>query len=277
MNTLGGAGLSDNKRQPIIFICSDSVGETAESVVRATIRQFDSLDAKIRRIGHIRQEDEVRRVVEEAAATGGFIAYTLVQPELREMMREDSIRFGIRAVDIMGPMMQAFIDTFNGSPREKPGLLHELDEDYFRRVEAIEFTVKSDDGRDTRALLSADIVLLGVSRTSKTPLSIFLAHKGYKAANLPLIPEVKPPEELYQISGDRIIGLSMRAEQMLKIRTERLKALGLAPGAKYATLERITEELEYAKGIMRQLRCPIIDVTDKAIEETAGIILDQIG
>lgn len=269
--------MSDNTRQPIIYICSDSVGETAEAVARATIRQFDSQEAKIRRIGQIREEDEVRSIVEEAAATGGFIAYTLVQPELREMMREESIRTGVRAVDIMGPMMQAFVDTFNGSPKRQPGLLYEMDEDYFRRVEAIEFTVKSDDGRDMQALLEAEIVLIGVSRTSKTPLSIFLAHKGYKVANLPLMPEVKLPQELYQVNKRRIVGLYMNEEQMLRIRVERLKALGLAPGAKYATLQRIGEELEYAHSVMRHIGCSIIDVTDKAIEETAGIILGNIG
>lgn len=269
--------MPDSKPQRVIYICSDSVGETAEAVALATIRQFDAHDTKIKRIGHLKQEDEIRAIVEEAAANGGFIAYTLVQPELREMMREESIRLGVRAVDIMGPMMQAFIDTFNGSPKRQPGLLHEMDEAYFKRVEAIEFAVKCDDGRDTSALLAADIVLVGVSRTSKTPLSIFLAHKGFKVANLPLMPEVKPAKELYEVASGRVMGLTMRPEQMLKIRNERLKALGLAIGAKYATLDRIVEELEYAHAIMDELRCPMIDVTDKAIEETAGIILEYIG
>lgn len=269
--------MADRKPQQIIYICSDSVGETAEAVALATIRQFAANNTKIKRISHLKQEDEIRAIAEEAAETGGFIAYTLVQPELREMMREESIRVGVRAVDIMGPMMQAFIDTFNDSPKRQPGLLHELNDAYFKRVEAIEFTVKCDDGRDTNALLEADIVLVGVSRTSKTPLSIFLAHKGYKVANLPLIPEVKPPKELYEIMSGRIMGLIMSPEQMLKIRNERLKALGLPTGAKYATLDRIDEELNYAYGIMDKLKCPVIDVTHKAIEETAGLILDYIG
>lgn len=261
------------KTQYIIYICSDSVGETAEAVVKATIRQFHAQETIIKRISHIKHEEEIRAVVEEAALSGGFIAYTLVQPELREMMKEESIRLNVRSVDVMGPMMQAFIDTFDGSPKSQPGLLHELDEHYFRRVEAIEFAVKCDDGRETNSLQQADIVLIGVSRTSKTPLSMFLAHKGYKVANLPLIPEVKPPRELFQSGGRLIIGLTMKPEQMLKIRSERLKALGLSEGAMYATLKRITEELNYALDIMEQVKCPIIDVTDKAIEETAGTIL----
>ncbi|WP_240416110.1 pyruvate, water dikinase regulatory protein [Paenibacillus periandrae] len=256
-----------------ITICSDSVGETAEAVVKATMRQFDAHQVTTKRIGHIKHEDEIRVIMEAAAKRGGFVAYTLVQPELREMMKEEAIRLGVRAIDIMGPMMEAFIDTFNDSPKRKPGLQHEMDDDYFRRVEAIEFTVKCDDGRDTSSLLKADIILIGVSRTSKTPLSIFLAHKGHKVTNLPLVPEVKPPKELFMLHGRRIIGLIMDPDKLLKIRTERLKAVGLPNGAKYAALDRIVEELEYAQGIMKQLGCPVINVTDKAIEETAGIIL----
>lgn len=264
------------EQQQIVYICSDSVGETAEAVVRATIRQFDGSQVKTKRIGHIKHEDEIKAIIEEAVQNGGFVAYTLVQPELREMMKEESIRLGIRAVDIMGPMMQAYIDTFNGSPKRQPGLLHEMNEDYFRRVEAIEFAVKCDDGRDTHAMLQANIILLGVSRTSKTPLSIFLAHKGYKVANFPLVPEVKVPQELYELRAVKKIGLSMDAEQLLKIRQARLKTVGLPTGAKYATLQRINEELEYAEAVMKKVGCPVINVTDRAIEETAGLIIEYL-
>jgi [pyruvate, water dikinase]-phosphate phosphotransferase / [pyruvate, water dikinase] kinase len=259
-----------------LYICSDSIGETAEAVAQATIHQFNTDQVRIKRYGHLKQEDEIRRVMEEAAATGGFVAYTLVQPELREMMKAEAIRLGVRAVDIMGPMMQAFVDTYGDAPKSKPGLLHEMDADYFRRVEAIEFAVKYDDGRDARGMLQAQVVLIGVSRTSKTPLSIFLAHKGIKVANLPVMPEVKPPAELFKIPSRRIIGLTMDADHILNIRTERLKAVGLPNGSKYATLQRIVEELEYAQGLMKQLGCTVINVTNKAIEETAGIIVEYI-
>lgn len=261
--------------QAVITICSDSVGETAEAVARATIRQFDFRHARIKRYSHVLTREEICGIVEEVAENGGFIAYTLVQPELRELMREESMLRGVRSVDIMGPMLKAFADSFDGAPIRLPGTLHRMDADYFRRVEAIEFTVSSDDGRDPRALLGADIVLIGVSRTSKTPLSIFLAHKGYKVANLPLIPEVKPAQELYQAKG-LIAGLVMNPQQMLKIRNERLRTLGLDIGAKYASPERISEELSYARTIMQGLGCVVIDVTSKAIEETAGIILDHL-
>jgi [pyruvate, water dikinase]-phosphate phosphotransferase / [pyruvate, water dikinase] kinase len=274
----GGRGVRvvTEEKQQFIYVCSDAVGETAETVVSATLRQFELQQVKVKRIGHIRHEDEIRHIVEEASAAKGFIAYTLVQPELRETMREETVRLSVRAVDIMGPMMQAFIDTFDDLPKRKPGLLHELDEAYFKRVEAVEFAVKCDDGKNTHSLPQADIVLVGVSRTSKTPLSMFLAHKGLKAANFPIMPEVKPPKELFQIPSRRIVGLTMKPEQMLKIRLERLKALGLPQGANYASLDRIEEELAYAGDLMKQLGCREIDVTDRAVEETAGLVMELL-
>ncbi len=264
------------ERQKIIIVCSDAIGETAEAVARATTRQFATEQVKIKRYGNIKHEDEIKAIIAEAAASGGFIAYTLVQPELRDTMREETIRLGVRAVDVMGPMMQAFIDTFNDSPKYKPGLLHEMDDNYYRKIEAIEFAVKYDDGKDARGLLQAQVVLVGVSRTSKTPLSIFLAHKGIKTANYPLTIEVKPPEELFAKSNGLIVGLTMSPERLLRIRTERLKALGLPSRAHYASMERIEKELAFAAEMMNKLQCPVIDVSEKAIEETAGLIMEML-
>lgn len=259
-----------------IFICSDSTGNTAEGVVNATMRQFESVPTIIRRHSNISHEDEIRLIVEEAASMTAFIAYTLVQPDLRECMKQECIRMGVRSVDIMGPMMQAFIDSFNMRPIAKPGLLHRMDEDYFRRIDSVEFAVKYDDGKDKSGLLKADAVLIGVSRTSKTPLSIYLAHKGFKVANLPLVPEMKVPRELYQVEPERIYGLTMDARYILRIRMERLKSMGLSEHAQYARYERIVEELEYADKIMKELGCMVIDVSDKAIEETANIIIEAL-
>jgi len=260
--------------EQIIYVVSDAVGETAEAVAKATIRQFASEKVRINRYGQVKTEDEVIRIVSEAARTGGFVSYTLVQPELRELMREESLRLGVRAVDVMGPMMQAFIDTFGSFPKREPGLLHSIDDAYHRRIDAIEFAVKYDDGKDARGIVQAEVVLIGVSRTSKTPLSIFLSHKGIKTANLPLMPEVNPPEELMPAPGRLIVGLTMQPEHLLEIRMERLKALGLPSSAHYASPERIQEELDYASKVMKSLNCPVIDVTNRAIEETAGIIIE---
>jgi len=262
--------------QQIIYVCSDAVGETAEAVAKATLRQFSSEQVKIKRYGHLRTEDEIVKIVSEAAQSGGFISYTLVQPELRELMREESVKQNVRAVDVMGPMMQAFVDTFGSFPKREPGLLHSIDEAYHKRIEAIEFAVKYDDGKDARGLVQAQVVLIGVSRTSKTPLSIFLSHKGIKTANLPLLPEVNLPEELKQGPGRLIVGLTMQPEHLLEIRTERLKSLGLPASALYASQQRIQEELDYAASVMASLNCPVIDVTNRAVEETAGIIIEWL-
>jgi [pyruvate, water dikinase]-phosphate phosphotransferase / [pyruvate, water dikinase] kinase len=143
-------------------------------------------------------------------------------------------------------------------------------------VEAIEFAVKYDDGRDPRGLLRADIILIGVSRTSKTPLSMYLAHKRIKAANVPLVPEVTPPEELVKVDPVRCIGLTITPQKLIEIRSERLKALGLQPEANYAKLERIEDELKYSKQIMEDIGCYTIDVSNKAVEETANIIMERI-
>lgn len=268
--------MSDQGEQTI-FVCSDALGDTAEAVAKATLRQFATDRAVIRRFGHIKSEDEVKAILKEATGGRTLVAYTLVQPELRDTMREEAVRLGIRAVDVMGPMMQAFVDTFNDAPKYQPGLLHEMDESYFRKIEAIEFAVKYDDGKDPRGLLKAQVVLVGVSRTSKTPLSIYLAHKGIRTANYPLTIEVKPPEELFmKTSGRLVIGLTMDPERLTRIRSERLKALGLPSQAHYASTERIAKELAFAGEIMTRLGCPVIDVTERAIEETAELIFEML-
>jgi len=205
-----------------------------------------------------------------------MIAYTIVIDELKQYLDLKATEAGVKLVDIMGPMMKALQEMYQVPPKMKPGLVRQLDEEYFRKVEAIEFAVKYDDGRDPRGILKADVVLIGVSRTSKTPLSMYLAHKRVRVANVPLVPEVEPSDELFQIPNKKIIGLKINPEKLNGIRTERLKALGLTAQANYANYERILEELEYSETIMKKVGCPVIDVSNKAIEETANIILEMI-
>ncbi|GAB2543650.1 pyruvate, water dikinase regulatory protein [Gracilibacillus alcaliphilus] len=259
-----------------VFVCSDAVGETAEAVVRATIRQFANNNVQVKRYSHIQTEAEIEKIIEEIQDKNGFIVYTLVQPELRAKMKEDTIAADVRAVDLMGPMMQAFIDTFNRKPMPEPGQRQVLDEEYFRRIEAVEFAVKYDDGKDLKGLLLADVVLVGVSRTSKTPLSIFLAHKGIKTANLPILPDMEAPEELLRPLDRMIVGLTINADQLLKIRTARLKTLGLPANSRYASMDQIERELQTANKLMKRLDCPVINVSDKSIEETAGVIIEML-
>jgi regulator of PEP synthase PpsR (kinase-PPPase family) len=263
-------------QNPIVYVVSDSVGETAEFVVRAVASQFNGGRVEIRRVSYVDDIEPIREVVQAAKDVNALIGYTLVLPEMRQAMMDEAAANGVVAVDILGPMIDAFAKVSNQTPKNRPGLVHQLDDEYFRRVEAIEFAVKYDDGKDPRGLLRADVVLIGVSRTSKTPLSMFLAHKRLKAANVPLVPEVVPPEELFQIDPRKCIGLTISPDELNLIRTERLKALGLRSQANYAAVERIKMELDYAEKIMNKIGCPVINVSNKAVEETASIILDII-
>lgn len=259
-----------------IYAVSDSLGETAEQVAKAVMKQFDVADFDIKRISYVNDKEAIDKLIEKASKENSFIIFTLVVEELRDYLAEKAMEYNIGAVDIMTPVLVPLVKQLGLSPKQEPGLLRKLDEKYFKKVEAVEFAVKYDDGKDTRGILLADIVLVGVSRTSKTPLSMYLAHKNIKVANIPLVPEVSPPEELKLIPPKKIIGLILNVENLNKIRKERLKAMGLKDTANYANMERIFDELEYAQKIMKDLKCKVIDTTDKAVEETASIILDYI-
>lgn len=258
---------------PIVFVLSDSVGETAELVIKAGLSQFTNGNYKIQRIPYVDNKETIDETLEMVKEESALIAYTLVDPELRHYLQLRAINLQVEAIDIMGPMMDAMERTFKNEPRLEPGLVYKLDQDYFKRIEAIEFAVKYDDGRDPRGISRADIVLIGVSRTSKTPLSQYLAHKRLKVANVPVVPEVDPPEELFRIDKSRCIGLKISREKLNDIRKERLKALGLGDHATYATLQRIDEELAFFNELVEKIGCKVIDVSNKAVEETANVIL----
>ncbi|MBS4217121.1 kinase/pyrophosphorylase [Bacillus sp. FJAT-49711] len=262
--------------EPIIYVVSDSVGETAELVTKAAISQFNGSNAIIKRIPYVEERKHIDEVISSAKQDNGMIVYTLVKPEIRGYMKTMTELQNVNGIDIMGPLMDMFEKTFENAPLNKPGLVRKLDEDYFKRVEAIEFAVKYDDGRDPRGLLRADIILVGVSRTSKTPLSQYLALKSYKVANVPVVPEIDPPEELFMVDPKRCIGLKISPEKLNHIRRERLISLGLDDTASYANIERIKREIEYFDTISNRLNCTVIDVTNKAVEETANIIINYM-
>jgi len=245
-------------------------------VARATASQFDSGEFEIIRVSYITSVKQIAETLEMAAKQPCVICHTLVSPELREAFKSLAENINVPIIDIMGPMIQAVQKITSLTPKLKPGLVHQLDQDYFRRVEAVEFAVKYDDGKNPWGLKNADIVLVGVSRTSKTPLSMYLAHKKVRVANVPLVPEVAPPKELFDIPPSKVVGLIISTNKLNQIRTERLRSMGLASDANYANVGRIEEELEYARSIMQKLRCPVIDVSSKAIEETANKILEIV-
>lgn len=261
------------KRKPLVYIISDSIGETAEFVVNAVASQFNSGQVELHREPFLTDVERLQQVVREAAMRKGMIAYTLVLPHLRQAISVEAQKYNLPIVDVMGPMLDAFSKILPIDPRLEPGLIRRMDEDYFRRVGAVEFAVKYDDGKDPRGLMQADVVLIGVSRTSKTPLSMYLAHRKLRVANLPLVPEVEPPPELFWLPSRKIIGLTIDPVILREIRQERLNTLGLKAKADYADLDRIMEELDYSRRIMRRLHCLIFDVSNKAVEEVASKIL----
>ncbi|WP_422444161.1 pyruvate, water dikinase regulatory protein [Thermoanaerobacterium sp. DL9XJH110] len=272
-----GNKIEEKKNNPVVYAVSDSIGETAELVTRAAMIQFNSGHVDIRRVPYVTDKEYAREVIEEAKYIENCaIVCTIVLPEVRRYLVDLAHENNIPIVDLMGPMMETLSKITDFKPRLEPGLVHRIDEDYFRKMEAIEFAVKYDDGKDPRGLARADVVLIGVSRTSKTPLALYLAHKRLKVANLPLVPEVAPPEELFQLPPRTVIGLTISPEKLNEIRQERLKALGLSSDASYASLDRIMKEIEYAEGIMKKIGCPRIDVSNKAVEEIATRVLEII-
>lgn len=260
-----------------IYIISDSLGETGALVAKAAISQFKTQDYRIKRFPYIHKLDELKTILSEASLKQNtVIVYTIVDETLVNYIREFTTHMGILAIDIMNPIIEALEDRLHLPASREPGIIRKLDDDYFSRVAAIEFAVKYDDGKDPEGLEKAELVLVGVSRTSKTPLSMYLANRNIKVANVPLVIEVKPPQALFEIPSTKIIGLTNAPEKLNEIRVERLKALGLERGSSYATYERILDELEYADKIMKRIGCPIIDVSNKAIEETAEVILNFV-
>lgn len=260
----------------VLYVISDSIGETGELIGKAAIRQFTSDKFEIKRYPYVSREEQIREIFYEAKFSTSIILYTTVQTKIANYISKKGLEFNIPTIDIMSAPMKAIENLLGYEPKREPGLIRRLDENYFKKVEAIEFAVKYDDGKDPRGIKKADICLVGISRTSKTPLSMYLANKNYKVANIPLVPEVSPPKELFEKDSRRIIGLVANPIILNEIRLIRLKALGLADNASYANVDRINMELEYAKEIMERIGCIVIDVSNSAIEETAGVITDHM-
>jgi regulator of PEP synthase PpsR (kinase-PPPase family) len=257
-----------------VVVISDATGDTAEKVVRAALLQFSNVPCDVRVYSRVRLESEVEKIIERAAELQALVVFTVVNAAERELLWTLCNRLNVDAVDLIGGLMAKLSDFLAAQPSGVPGLLHTIGEEYFRRIEAVEFTVKNDDGAEPRNLPRADLVLVGISRTSKTPLSTYLAQKGLKIANVPLVLGVDPPAELEQVASDRCYGLTIQADSLVKIRQARLAHLGMPPDSSYAMREHIQKEISYAQEVFRKHPdWPVIDVTAKAIEETAADIL----
>ena len=256
-----------------IYVLSDSIGNTGERIAEVCLAQYEDPIYEIKKFPHV-TEEQLDDILAAAYSENSIIIYSTVDVSMNEKIVKSSQEHNVPAFDIMGDIVNAMAEKFGVEPKREPGIIRQLNETYFNRVEAIEFAVKYDDGKDPRGIKKADVVLLGVSRTSKTPLSMYLANKNIKVANIPLVPESLPPKEIYEISSSRVIGLINSPEKLNQIREERLKALGLGRGSNYSSMARILDELDYADVIYKRIGCPIIDVSDKAIEETAELIIN---
>ncbi len=260
-----------------IFAVSDGTGTTAERVVRASLVQFEDNQIQITRCGGVRTATQVRELVTEVAKTGGFIVHTLVYEELRHVMLTEGRAQNITTIDLMGPLLARLSELLATAPRSEPGLFLPFDSAYLQRIDAIDFTVRHDDGRNIHELSQAEIVLVGVSRTSKTPLSIYLAYRGWKVANIPIALSLDPPAELLALPRRKVVGLIVRPERLAELRLARLDKLGTTAWG-YADLEHIKQEIAYAYMIFDRRRdWPLVDVTSKPIEEAAAEVVALLG
>ncbi|MFT7520407.1 MAG: regulator of PEP synthase PpsR (kinase-PPPase family) [Kiritimatiellia bacterium] len=267
--------LSDDVPRPRpIYILSDSTGETAEKVVRAALRQFRGHVVLVKTFPKLEHIGRVQEVLHMARHNNAMLVSTFVSTDMRAAVSEEANRLGLHNHDLLGALLGKFESFLQTTPVEVPGLLHSVDDNYFRRIAAIEFTVKADDGQEPRMLRDADIVLVGISRTSKTPLSTYLAYKGYKVGNVPLILDRPPPKQLFDVEPHKVVALTIDPQVLIRIRSERIRAMGLMASTNYSDMDYIMAELEYAKDLFRgNPEWPVINVTNQAIEETAATIL----
>ena len=229
---------------------------------------------KVVRKPYVLSKEQIDEIFEKAAGNRGMIVHTLINPELRQYLQEKKDEYDIDVIDVLGPVIWSAEKLTHEDADMNVGQARRLSNDYFKRIDAMEFAVKYDDGKDPSGFPKADIVILGVSRTSKTPLSLFLAYNyGIKTANLPLVPEVPLPKEIFTIPPRKIIGLIIDTYKLNGIRKTRMENMGIQGDSDYFHVSRINSEMEYARGIMRHLHCNIIDVSNKSIEETASHIV----
>lgn len=259
-----------------IFVVSDATGETGEKMSLAALAQFTNAKTVVVRRHNIRLDNQIEEILQEAKSKRGLIIFTFVSESLRLKMREGALQSGLLAVDLLGPLLTAMSHFLNRPANAEPGRLHRVDTNYFGRVEAVQFTVKHDDGQSLQGVPNADIVLVGPSRTAKTPLSIYLAQFGYKVANIPIVLNLPLPKELQKVKPERVVGLVIDSQRLMEIREARLEKLNQRV-AGYADLDVIGRELNYCREIYRQNpRWGIVDVTGRAVEEVATDVISWI-
>lgn len=259
-----------------VYVLSDYIVETVEGLSRSVVEQFDIENYTMQcfpYVNSIKTVDEIIDIIEKPEQS--VVIYTIFHTDIKDRIYEKCKILNITTIDVYDNILNRFEQILGQPPKNLNNSAKKMDKSYFSRIEAVEFAVRYDDGKDYRGIVEADVVLIGISRTSKTPLSMYLAHKSLKVANIPLVPEANIPKELFEVNSNKIIGLIANPQKLNEIRVERLKALGLDEHAVYADLDRIDEEIRYATDLFDKLGCKVINVSNNAIEETAEIILNH--
>ena len=266
------------KKEVNMIIISDSAGDTAFNNAVAAAAQFPDAQINYRRYPFIINKEKLEDTFEEIVQYPNLLLiYSLVKDEMQIPVIRFVREHHIQSVDILSPAIESIQKLTGLKPQQKIGAQHKMNQKYFDRISAMEFAVMYDDGKDPKGFLEADVVLLGVSRTSKTPLSLFLANKNLKVANLPLVPDTHIPKEIYQIDPKKIIGLTNDISVLNEIRRERMISYGLNPDTSYSNVDAIKKELDSAQKLYDQLGCFVINVAHRSIEETAAIIMNHLG
>jgi len=266
-----------SKTEIKFFIISDSVGETALNMVRAALAQFTKVDPIYYRFPFTNSDSRLDSVLKQAETERPIIIQTLVTGDLSKRVNQFAAAQNLTCYDLLSPIMQKISQLSGETPRGEAGAIHRLNDRYFDRISAMEFAVMYDDGKAPKGFLEADIVLLGVSRTSKTPLSLFLANRNLKVANLPLVPSAHIPEQIWQVDPKKIIGLTTDVAVLNNFRRERMIAYGLNPDTAYSDMNQITAELDFARQLYDKIGCYVINTAHRSIEETATLILEHMG
>jgi regulator of PEP synthase PpsR (kinase-PPPase family) len=257
-----------------IHLVSDSTGETVSSVARAAIAQFEHLTIHEHLWNLVRTGTQMDRVIDEISKKPGMVMFTLVDGKLREKLTNFCLSLRVPCVPVLATVLSEMKNYFGVKESNNPGRQHEMDDDYFKRVEAINFSLTHDDGQMTQDLEKSDIILVGVSRTSKSPTSIYLAFRGYKTANVPYVKHCPLPQNLFEIKSSLIVGLTIGAERLVDVRRNRLSSLNQNNETDYVDIDAVKDEIAESRRLYAKYGWPVIDVTRKSVEETAATILN---
>ncbi len=259
-----------------VFIISGGDGSSGERLARTAIAQFENVDVRVKVCPYIKSTEQLDNVLREASTVNGIVIHTMVESSLRNKLIELALTYHISQIDLIGDLLQQLSLTLGKPPLEQPGLYRKLREQDLKRIEAIEFAIDHDDGKRVHELSQAEIVLVGVSRVGKTPLSVYLSTLGWKVANVPVVQNINPPPELFKINPKQVVGLTIDPGQLIIYRNRRGHHLGMMPLSSYTAPETVAAELEFAQDVFRQGGFPVINMTDRPIEESALEIMNCI-